>query len=282
MVDVVAKAVPDWLPFAGFWLLILGLMMVEVFLPIHRDPKEGKGRLLSNFSLGAVNACLFFVLPLSTVASALWARGEGWGVMNQVILPAALAFVATILIRSLAAYLLHVLVHKLPWLWRMHRIHHCDTAVDLSTGFRHHPFELLFVAGCHSALAIVFGLSVEALMAYEAAAVSFSLWSHVNFRIPDRFEAGLRLMFVTPAMHHVHHSARQAETDSNYGELFSFWDRIFGTHRHLAVEELQAARLGLGTDHDEHAANFLRQLRSPFVPDIGSIRYQAADEPKPL
>jgi sterol desaturase/sphingolipid hydroxylase (fatty acid hydroxylase superfamily) len=146
----------------------------------------------------------------------------------------------------------------------VHRVHHADTAVDLSTGFRHHPLELLYVAVCYLAMAVVLGLSPIALIAYEGAAVLLSLWSHANLRLPQAADRLLAAVLVTPALHHVHHSAHQTETDSNYGELFSLWDRLFGTLTRLDEDQLRAMRAGLGAEHDAAAAHLGRQLLLPL------------------
>ena len=147
----------------------------------------------------------------------------------------------------------------------MHRVHHADTAIDLSTGFRSHPGEALLLALARAAVAIAFGFSVPALMIAETLAIAFTMWSHANLRLPDRLDRALRLLLVTPAMHHVHHSARRAETDSNYGEVFSLWDRLFGTYRSSNGESLARTRFGLGDEHDRDAASILRQLTGPLA-----------------
>ena len=272
----------QWLPIAGFWLLLFALLAGEALLPIHRAPAEPKGRLTANFGLGLLNAALFATLPLSSVLAAEWARLEGVGAMNLLAVPAAAAFAGTVLIRSLSAYALHVAAHRTPLLWRMHRVHHADVAVDLSTGFRHHPLELLFVAAVHGALAALLGLSAAALALYEAAAVALTLWSHANLNLPERLERRLALALVTPTVHHVHHGADRAETDSNYGELLTLWDRLFGTWRRLDGEALAALRIGLGERHDGAAASLVRQLAGPFAgnePKRATGEARAPDSP---
>lgn len=254
----------EWLPMAGGLLLIVVVLWLETALPIHRAPKEGKGRLVANFGLGAINFSLFAILPLSSVLAAGIAESQGFGLLNAIAIPAAAAFVATILARSLVSYALHVLAHRVPLLWRMHRVHHADTAVDLSTGFRHHPFELIFAAACHGAAAVLLGLSVPALIAYEAAAVALSLWSHANLRLPARVERLAAFVLVTPAAHHVHHSSRSHETDTNFGEVFLLWDCLFGTLKRRDHSEVAAIPIGLGAEHDADAASLFRQLLSPF------------------
>lgn len=254
----------DWIEAAALFGLLIVLLALEAVRPIHRTPHEAKGRLVANFGLGLLNAGLLAALPLSSVVAAAWAARHGVGLFNLVAIPGMVAFAATIVLRSLLAYTLHVAAHRVPILWRMHRVHHADTAVDLSTGFRHHPLELLFVAACHGAFAAALGLSPPALIAYEASAVALTLWTHANLRLPTLLERALVLLVVTPAMHHVHHSARRSETDSNYGELLSLWDRLFGTLRRLDQGGLATMPIGLGPAYDGDAPRLLRQLALPF------------------
>ena len=255
---------PEWLPFLAYGLLLIALAAAETLLPLHRTSEEAGGRIATNFAMGLLNAALLAALPLSSVIPAEWAREMKVGLFNAVATPALIAFSATIAIRSLAGYALHRLSHAVPLLWRVHRVHHCDTAVDLSTGFRNHPIETLFMAVGLALAATVFGLSVPALLAYEIAAACFVLWGHANLRLPAGLDRALGWLLVTPAMHHVHHSARQPETDSNFGEVFSLWDRVFGTYRHLDAAEIAAMRIGLGESSDREAGRLVAQLCAPL------------------
>jgi sterol desaturase/sphingolipid hydroxylase (fatty acid hydroxylase superfamily) len=255
-----------WLPFAGFALLMVLLALAERARPIHQSPREGPGRPIANFGLGVVNALLFSLLPLSTVAAADWARRADLGLFHWLALPAMAAIPLTVLLRSLAGYALHRLAHAVPMLWRMHSVHHCDTAVDLSTGLRHHPAELLYVAFALAGIAALLGLSAPALAGYELAAAGFGLWTHANWCMPSRLERALGWLLATPAVHHVHHSSAQVETDSNYGELLIVWDRLFGSYRRLDGARLRGLRPGLGGHHDAEAADLLVQLGAPFRP----------------
>jgi sterol desaturase/sphingolipid hydroxylase (fatty acid hydroxylase superfamily) len=253
-----------WAAFALFWLLLFALAAAEQWRPLHRGGEEPRGRIPANFALGLLNAGLGTLLPVSTVVAAAWAKEHGVGVMNLLPLPAAAAVAATVLLRNLATWLVHRASHRVPLFWRVHRVHHADVALDLSTGLRNHPLELAIVAPWLAAVAIAFGFDPAALAVYEAAAVGFALWSHANVALPGRLDALLRRALVTPAMHHVHHSSRRAETDSNYGDVFSFWDRWFGTYCELGAEALRATRFGLGDGFDEGASSLSRQLRGPF------------------
>lgn len=253
-----------WLPTAGFLLLLILLAFAELARPLHRAPREGKGRLVTNFGLGMLNILIFTALPLSTLLAAEWARQHQFGLAHWLAFPVWAAVILTLVIRSLANYGLHRAAHAVPLLWRMHRVHHCDTAIDLSTGLRHHPGEALYVALVLAGLAILCGFSVPALLGYELAASAFALWTHANLSLPTWLERGLGWLFATPALHHVHHSAAQPETDSNYGEVLILWDRLFRSYRRLNPEALRAARFGLGDAYDGKAPNLLAQLAAPL------------------
>ncbi|HEY1605298.1 MAG TPA: sterol desaturase family protein [Allosphingosinicella sp.] len=253
-----------WVAFGAFWGLLALLALAELWRPLHVGVDEPAGRIAGNIGLGLVNAGLGLALPLSTVLPAAWAHRHGVGLMNSEPLPYAIALAATLLLRNLATWMVHRASHAAPLLWRVHRVHHADVRLDLSTGFRNHPLELAYVAPWLAAFTIAFGLDPATLAAYEATAIGFSLWTHANVRLPVSADRWLRLLFVTPAMHHVHHSSRRTETDSNYGDVFSFWDRLFGTYRPLGESEVKAVRFGLGDAFDREAPSFVRQLAGPF------------------
>jgi sterol desaturase/sphingolipid hydroxylase (fatty acid hydroxylase superfamily) len=256
-----------WLPFLLFWPILFAVAAAEMWRPLHTGRVEPPGRIPANIGLGLINAGLVTIVPLSTVFAAGWAAAQGIGLFNNVALPFALVAAATVAIRSIANYAVHRLSHAVPLLWRIHRVHHADTALDLSTGLRNHPLELAVVVPLLAGAAIVFGLDPWVLMVYEAIALPFALWSHANLRLPPPLDRALRWLLVTPAMHHVHHSARQAETDSNYGDVFSVWDRLFGTYTALDEACLRQVRFGLGEAHDRRAAHLGAQLLSPIRRD---------------
>lgn len=253
-----------WIPFAGFWGLLVLIAVAEAWRPLHDGGEEPRGRIAGNVGFGIINATLGAVLPVSTVLPAQWALRHGIGAMNRIALPALLVVAATVLVRSLATYAVHRLSHAVPLLWRVHRVHHSDTRLDLSTGFRNHPLELAFVAPWLAAVTVAAGLDPATLLVYEAVAVGFALWTHANLSLPAWLDGPLRFLVVTPAMHHVHHSSRRAQTDSNFGDILSLWDRLFGTYRLLPPGDLKAVRFGLGDGFDSGAPNFLHQLGGPF------------------
>ena len=257
-----------WAPVAIFLLLLFALAAAELWRPLRIGRGDSASRIPGNVAMGLINAALALFLPLSTVLAAEWAAQSGLGLMNLAPPPLPVAIVATIALRSLAAYLVHRASHRFAWLWRVHRVHHADTELDLSTGIRNHPLELAFVVPWVAAVTIAFGLHAPTLLVYEAAALGFALWDHANLDLPPRLDRLLRLFVVTPAMHHVHHSAARAETDSNYGDMLSLWDRLFGTYRALDADALRAMRIGLGDAFDAGASSLVHQLRLPVLTPV--------------
>jgi sterol desaturase/sphingolipid hydroxylase (fatty acid hydroxylase superfamily) len=260
-----ASGETGWILAAIFWVALIALAAAEAWRPLRAYGAEPAGRIPGNIAMGLINAAIAFLLPVSTVFSAEWAALHGFGLLNQLSLPAAAVAAATVAVRSLATYLNHRLSHRWPWLWRIHRVHHADTALDLSTGFRNHPFEIAVLAPWLAIVTVGFGLDPLTLLVYETVAVTFTLWDHANFRLPGRADRVLRAVMVTPAMHQIHHSAVRTETDSNYGDVFSLWDRLFGTYRSPDDSTLAAMRIGLGDAFDAGAASLVHQLRLPLA-----------------
>jgi sterol desaturase/sphingolipid hydroxylase (fatty acid hydroxylase superfamily) len=209
-------------------------------------------------------------MPIGSLAVADVAAARGWGLLPQIAMPAPLAFGAAFLLRSLMSYGIHVAMHKVPWLWRLHRIHHTDTAMDVSTAVRFHPLEFLISVPVVLSATLVFGFPPVAVIAYSLADAAMAVFSHANLRLPDRLERVLRLVLVTPAMHRIHHSIAQPETDSNYGATLSCWDRLFGTHRVKPAGAVASMPLGLAECRDPRSQALSWLLRLPFrslVPD---------------
>jgi sterol desaturase/sphingolipid hydroxylase (fatty acid hydroxylase superfamily) len=224
---------------------------------------------------------LLGALPLSGLALADLARENGWGLLNQPWVPLAAAIVAGFLLRALVSWATHLAMHKVPLLWRVHRVHHTDTELDVSTTVRFHPLEFAIqvpvVLGAIAAL----GLHPAVVIAYEIIDAGINVFTHSNVRLPAWLDRALRLVFVTPDMHRVHHAAHRPETDSNYGAVFSIWDRAFGTYRRLPPETLATLRLGLGDCPEPRARSLLWLLALPFRGAPGTARLQPRISPQP-
>lgn len=264
--------------YAAFFVLVAVTALcavVESAVPAFGAPARRLDRWPANVALWLANISVAAILPVSALAAAETARGMGFGLLN-VLAPAGwVAALFTFAVISFAFYFQHLISHKTPTLWRIHRVHHLDTHLDVSTSGRHHPFEPFVGLLVSVPLIFLFGLSPESLLIYFVAAPLMSALAHANVRLPTNVDRIVRLLFVTPNMHSLHHSASQIETDSNYGDVFTIWDRLFGTYKEVSDDRYRKMVIGLHEVQDGRADDFWWQLRSPFLrrleaPDHGS------------
>jgi sterol desaturase/sphingolipid hydroxylase (fatty acid hydroxylase superfamily) len=171
------------------------------------------------------------VAPTGAVGFALFGEAHGLGLLNVVALPAWLEMVLALFLLDLAIYLQHRFFHYVPVLWRLHRMHHSDLDVDVTTGARFHPIEILLSLGIKFLVIVPLGLPPLPVLLFEIGLNATSMFNHSNVRLPPAIERVLRWLVVTPDMHRVHHSVVRRETDSNFGFNFPWWDRLFGTYR---------------------------------------------------
>ena len=259
------KSDSDVIWFLVFWSFLVILGALEIVIPAFQQPPERLHRWPTNFSLGVVNTMVLPLAPVSAVWGANWAYGQSIGLLNHIAHPWWIAVVVTFAVRSLAGYLDHVLMHKVPLLWRVHRVHHLDTHLDISTSLRSHPAELVTNLLIIVPTSIGFGLTPWVLVFYELTDSMVSVFSHANLRMPEGLDRWLRWVLVTPNMHSLHHSSYQPETDSNYGTVFTLWDRLFGTYRHAPMAGYDKLQIGLREIRDQRASDLWWQLKSPAL-----------------
>jgi sterol desaturase/sphingolipid hydroxylase (fatty acid hydroxylase superfamily) len=187
---------------------------------------------LTNAILGVANAVLTGIGFVTLWwATAQWAQAHGIGLLNWLALPGWARLAGVFLLFDAWMYGWHRLNHRLPLLWRFHRAHHSDPKMDVTTANRFHIGEIALSSALRAPVIALLGLQLWELALYELVMFSVVQVHHANVALPARCDAGLRLVIVTPFMHKVHHSRWRPETDSNYGSLFSFWDRLFRTFR---------------------------------------------------
>ena len=236
----------------------------EVVSPRRTDSRR-LSRWPSNFGILILGALLVRVLlPVLAVGLAMTAEDKGWGLLNNVTLPLALELVVALLILDFSIYLQHLLFHYIPWLWRLHAVHHADTAFDVTTGFRFHPFEILLSMLIKLALVFVIGASVVAVVVFEVILNATSLFNHGNVALPARADAWLRWLIVTPDMHRVHHSIVPEETNSNFGFNLPWWDRLLGTYREQPRAGHVGMEIGLEYFRGPQESRLDRLLVQPF------------------
>jgi sterol desaturase/sphingolipid hydroxylase (fatty acid hydroxylase superfamily) len=204
--------------------------LIEVIAPLRNQRRWMHGRVLTNLALMAITLALGLTLNITLVLGSAYIEERDLGVLQLAGLGAIPAFAVSLLTLDLATYAAHRLMHRTPALWRVHLVHHIDPAVDATTAFRQHPLEGILRFSFIAATAWTVGASPVAIAAYRLLGSLNSILEHANMRVPRTLDRVLVRFWVTPDMHKVHHSRDRAETDSNYANLFSFIDRLFGTY----------------------------------------------------
>lgn len=211
-------------------LVIMGLW--ELFAPRRAIKVSKLLRWGNNLSLVLLNSVLLRLLfPAAAVGMALFAQQQGWGLFNYLDYNPLLEVVLAVIILDFIIYLQHVLVHAVPALWRLHRVHHADLDFDVTTGLRFHPIEILLSMLIKIATIAALGPAVLAVIIFEVVLNGMAMFNHGNVGLPAKLDRLLRWFVVTPDMHRVHHSIEDDETNSNFGFNLSWWDRLFGTYR---------------------------------------------------
>ena len=203
-------------------------------------------RWFSNLGLGAAGTLVLrLAFPAGAFGAAVVASRQHSGLFNVLAVPGYVAFVASLMLLDLTIYAQHWLFHALPWLWRIHRVHHADPELDVSTALRFHPAESLLSMILKAAMAFALGLPPLAVLTFEITLNAAAMFNHADASLPRVVEAWLRRVLVTPDMHCIHHSTRKSEANSNFGFNLSCWDRLFGTYREPTRQSLGATPIGL-------------------------------------
>lgn len=251
----------------SFFLLILSAMVAWELLASRRPQSHPRRqRWPANLSIVVLDTlAVRLVFPLAAVGAALVAAERGWGLFNLVPVPAWLAVVVSVLLLDLAIYFQHRLFHAVPWLWRLHRMHHADPEFDVTTALRFHPLEILLSMGIKILVVFSLGAPALAVLIFEVLLNATSMFNHGNVRLPVRIDRWLRLFVVTPDMHRVHHSIVRRERDSNFGFNLPWWDRLFATYREQPEAGHAGMTIGIGQFRDPRELGLLHMLRQPFV-----------------
>lgn len=254
---------------AAFLLVFVSLAAFELWSPRLERPEMAGAlksrRWLTNLSMVLISsAVLRVVFPAAAVGAAAWAEAGQWGVLRWAGIDDLFAGIVSFVVLDFAVWLEHVASHKIPLLWRIHRMHHADTGFDVTTGLRFHPLEILLSMVWKAAIIIALGAPVLAVLIFEIVLNGTSMFNHSNVRLNARVDRLLRRVVVTPDMHRVHHSAEREETDSNYGFNFPFWDRIFGTYVAQPRRGHRDIDLGLPAYRDGRSSRLVWALMLPF------------------
>jgi len=251
----------------GIFLILFALLgLIETFYPRRALTVEKALRWRSNLGLLVVDVIAQRVtLGAIVFSAALLAHSKGWGLFHLVEWPIAIEAALALLVLDAGIYLQHVATHKFPWLWRLHRVHHTDLDIDLTTGLRFHPIEILLSALYKAGIVLVLGADPMIVLVYEALLSAFALFTHANIAVPATWDRRLRLLICTPDMHRRHHSAERAETDSNYGNILSLWDRLGRSYFAQPRLGQEGVVLGLEDERDAAGLGLGRLLLMPFT-----------------
>lgn len=237
---------------ACFASVLLLMAVWEWIAPRRRLSVRKSPRWASNLALVGLNALLVrLLLPLSAVGTALLAEQRQWGLLQQLTLPEWLKCALAVALLDLAVYLQHVMFHAVPALWRLHMVHHADLDFDVTTGLRFHTIEILLSMVVKIGVVAASGAPPWAVLAFEVLLNATAMFNHGNARLPRRLDGVLRLLVVTPDMHRVHHSVVPAETNSNFGFNFPWWDRLLGTYRAQPAASHETMQIGVAHLRDE-------------------------------
>jgi len=224
-------------------------------------------RWTHNIGLLFLNSLVLRVLfPAAAVGIAYTAAESGWGLFNRVDLPYWLEVLVAVLLLDLAIYLQHMLMHRVPLLWRLHRVHHADLDIDMTTGSRFHTLEIIVSMLIKWVVIFLLGPALFAVLIFETLLNGMAVFNHANVRLPATIDRLLRLLLITPDVHRVHHSILRHETNSNFGFNLSIWDRAFGTYIDQPEKGHSAMTIGIPEFRDPEQVDKLPgMLTLPFV-----------------
>jgi sterol desaturase/sphingolipid hydroxylase (fatty acid hydroxylase superfamily) len=256
---------------AAFGVFFAAFALWELAAP-RRGLSVGRARRWPG-NIGILMADILTVrvlVPTAAVGASLYAAGNGWGLINYLSLRLSAAALIGFLALDLVIYVQHVVFHKVPMLWRLHRMHHADLDIDVTTGVRFHPLEILISLFIKIAVILALGIPVVAVILFEVVLNVSSMFNHSNVSMPAWLDRALRFIVVTPDMHRVHHSILRRETDSNFGFNLPWWDRLFGTYRAQPEAGHIAMTIGIPAFRDPGELRIDRMLTQPFRNDRGS------------
>ena len=260
----------------GFFVGIFALVAVwELVAPRRALTVSKTLRWSSNLGLVVLNTLLLrLIFPLAAVGVAAFCAANGWGVLNHFQVPFWLAVPLAVIAMDFVIWLQHVMVHAVPVLWRLHRVHHADLDYDLTTGSRFHPIEIALSMLIKVATITVLGPPVVAVVIFEVLLNAAAMFNHGNIRLPASVDRVMRWFIVTPDMHRVHHSVEDDETNSNFGFNLPWWDRLLGTYR----EQPRAGQVGMSIGIHGHTdlrevARLDGMLLMPFKGEVEAEGY---------
>ena len=255
----------------GSFFGVFAIMALWELFAERRELGQGRSkRWIANVGISVLDSLVVRLLfPAAAVGFALYVQHEGWGLLNQVDLPAPVNIILSVVILDFATYLQHVMFHAVPALWRFHMVHHSDQDFDVTTAIRFHPVEIVLSILIKFGVIAALGPHPAGVFVFAVVLNATAMFNHSNIRLPLGLDRWLRLILVTPDMHRVHHSVEIDESNSNFGFNLPWWDRICGTYR--AQPRAGHERMKIGVEHLQEPApkGLLGLLSLPFAAKPG-------------
>ena len=237
----------------GAFLGVFAIMALwEIIAPKRKQVFSKPIRFANNLGLMAINTIILrFIFPMGAVGFAIWCQPKTIGIFNIIKIPFLIEIIITLTLLDLIIYLQHLIFHKVPIFWRIHKVHHADPEIDVSTAGRFHIFEIIISMGIKLVCIAIIGAEPIAVLMFEIVLNACAMFNHSNIAIPTKIDAILRRLMVTPDMHRIHHSNNPREFNSNFGFNIALWDRVFNTY----TEEPKLGQSGLIIGQSENMTN---------------------------
>ncbi|MDQ6975138.1 MAG: sterol desaturase family protein [Mariprofundaceae bacterium] len=268
MTDVTLIEYEGMIRLLPFFTIFMVMALLEIKFPRRILDQNKALRWWGNLSLVAFNTMvvrvLFIALGTSTIAMAWWVGSYGWGLLPLLHLPVVINLVLAVLLMDLVIYWQHRLFHTMPWLWRLHRVHHADRNLDVSSGLRFHPLEIVLSLLIKLSVIVLLGAPALAVVIFEVVLNGMAMFNHANVRLPLVIDIRLRYFLMTPDAHRIHHSTMAKEYNSNYGFNLSWWDRCFGSYRTQPEKGQLGMSIGLPDYQNAPTEKIIWMLRLPW------------------
>ncbi|TBW25848.1 sterol desaturase family protein [Gramella sp. KN1008] len=256
------EQMPAWQKVAWISLVLGVFWILEGYYALVKFRYNKWRHAKTNFILLGFVMLINLLFGFITAGIFIWIQDYQVGILQFLNIPIWVELILSIMALDLIAqYFVHFLLHKVKWMWRLHLVHHSDTHVDTTTGTRHHPFDFLIRESFALMTVIIMGMPLGFYLFYRILSVFFTYFTHANIKLPGKLDKVLSYLIVTPNMHKFHHHYQLPWTDSNYGNMLSIWDRIFGTFVYDSTENI---RYGIDIVDDKTSDNIGYQLGIPF------------------
>lgn len=235
-----------WWRLGCFLGVLLAMLVWEQCQPKRQATLPARQRWPANLGIVVVNTLVLrLLIPAGAIGAAVWAQANDIGMFNTLAWPLSVTMLLGFLSLDCAIYWQHRLFHRIPLLWRVHRMHHADTDFDTTTGLRFHPLEIILSMLIKIGIVVAIGIDPTTVLIFEIVLNATSLFNHGNVALPKPLEGPVRALIVTQEMHRIHHSQLPQETNSNYSFNFSIWDRLFGSYTAQAQQGSDGISIGL-------------------------------------